>query len=54
MANIETIEEFYRKKFDWIPDNLKSEIGHFNVFKLDSINNDLPQSSLIKDVTFIK
>lgn len=32
MRKIETIEEFYKNKFDWIPDNLKHEIGHFNVF----------------------
>jgi AraC family transcriptional activator of pobA len=33
MNNIETIEEFYQRKFNWIPDNIKSEIGHFNVFR---------------------
>lgn len=33
MAHIETIEDFYRHKFNWMPDNLKKEIGHFNVFK---------------------
>ena len=32
MDKIETIEEFYKRKFDWIPDNIKNEIGHFNVF----------------------
>ena len=54
MANVETIEEFYRKKFDWIPDNLKSEIGHFNVFKLDPITNNLPQSIPYKRRDFYK
>lgn len=34
MAKVETIEEFYKRKLDWIPDNLRSEIGHFNIFKL--------------------
>lgn len=33
MRKVETIEEFYKNKFDWIPDNIKNEIGHFNVFK---------------------
>ncbi|MDE3213168.1 MAG: helix-turn-helix transcriptional regulator, partial [Bacteroidota bacterium] len=28
-------EEFYQRKFDWIPDNIRKEIGHFNVFPLD-------------------
>ncbi len=32
---METIEEFYKRKFDWIPDNLRKDIGHFNIFKLD-------------------
>jgi AraC family transcriptional regulator, transcriptional activator of pobA len=32
MEKIETIEEFYKRKFDWMPDNLKNEIGHFNNF----------------------
>jgi AraC family transcriptional regulator, transcriptional activator of pobA len=33
MRKIESIEEFYKSKFNWIPDNIKNEIGHFNVFK---------------------
>lgn len=35
---IETIEEFYKRKFDWIPDNIKNEIGHFNVFEHEPID----------------
>jgi len=35
MKSTESLEEFYRRKFDWVPDNLKNEFGHFNVFKLD-------------------
>jgi AraC family transcriptional regulator, transcriptional activator of pobA len=35
MDKIETIEEFYKSKFDWMPDNIRNELGHFNVFKLD-------------------
>lgn len=37
MRKIETIEEFYKRKFDWIPDNIKNEIGHFNVFEHEQI-----------------
>lgn len=33
MRQIETIEEFYKNKFNWVPDNIKNEIGHFNVFR---------------------
>jgi len=35
MRKIETIEEFYTRKFGGIPENIRKEIGHFNVFKLD-------------------
>lgn len=35
MEKTHTIEDFYRAKLNWMPDNLKREIGHFNVFKLD-------------------
>lgn len=46
MEKIESIEEFYKRKFDWIPDSLKNEIGHFNVFAHEPIevgkNKPLP------------
>lgn len=35
MRTIETIEEFYTRKFGGVPGNIRKEIGHFNVFKLD-------------------
>ncbi|MEN9684657.1 MAG: hypothetical protein RLZZ28_443 [Bacteroidota bacterium] len=35
MSKLETIEDFYKRKLDWVPDNLRKEIGHFNVFQLD-------------------
>ncbi|HEY6976186.1 MAG TPA: helix-turn-helix transcriptional regulator [Chitinophagaceae bacterium] len=35
MRKIETIEEFYKRKFEWVPQDIRSDIGHFNVFKLD-------------------
>ncbi|TPG38129.1 helix-turn-helix domain-containing protein [Flavobacterium pectinovorum] len=35
MDKLESIEDFYRKKLLFMPDNLKKEIGHFNVFVLD-------------------
>jgi len=40
MRQVETIEEFYKRKFDGVPDNIRSEIGHFNVFKLDPFVGD--------------
>lgn len=35
MESTLTIEDFYQHKLNWMPDNLKKEIGHFNVFRLD-------------------
>ncbi len=35
MNQVSTIEDFYRKHLISIPDNLKKEMGHFNVFKRD-------------------
>ncbi len=35
MKTVENLEDFYKRKFDFIPENLRREIGHFNVFKLD-------------------
>ncbi|MBT1695405.1 helix-turn-helix transcriptional regulator [Fulvivirgaceae bacterium PWU4] len=35
MKKTETIEEFYQQKFNWMPENLRQEIGHFNVFRIE-------------------
>nr|WP_294922540.1 helix-turn-helix transcriptional regulator [uncultured Flavobacterium sp.] len=35
MKLTETLEDFYTIKVNGMPENLKKEIGHFNVFKLD-------------------
>ncbi|MFD1003573.1 helix-turn-helix domain-containing protein [Ohtaekwangia kribbensis] len=35
MPKIETLEDFYKQKFNWLPENLKKDIGHFNVFRLE-------------------
>ena len=37
MRKVETIEEFYKRKFNGVPENIRNEIGHFNVFKLDPL-----------------
>lgn len=42
MNQVETIEEFYRRKFDWMPDNIRNELGHFNVFKLEPLVEGKP------------
>ena len=35
MDKQESLTDFYQRKFDWIPENLTKDWGHFNVFKLD-------------------
>jgi len=40
---IETIEGFYKREFDWMPDNIRNEIGHFNIFKLEPFVGDKAQ-----------
>lgn len=35
MTRVETIEEFYGRRTNKIPDNIHNDIGHFNVFKLE-------------------
>lgn len=34
MEKTQSLEEFYQAKLNWMPDNLKKEIGHFNVFNI--------------------
>jgi AraC family transcriptional activator of pobA len=35
MEKTETLEDFYQKKLNYLPQNLKQDIGHFNVFKTE-------------------
>jgi AraC-like DNA-binding protein len=37
MEKAETIEEMYHRKFEWLPENLRNEIGHFNLFRLEPL-----------------
>jgi AraC family transcriptional regulator, transcriptional activator of pobA len=43
MNKVETLEEFYKRKFDWMPDNIRNEIGHFNVFRLQPFTGEKAQ-----------
>lgn len=31
----ESLEDFYKRKFDWLPENFRNEVGHFNIFRLE-------------------
>ena len=35
MDKPESLEDFYRRKFDWMPASIRQEIGHFNLFRLE-------------------
>lgn len=35
MEKIETLQEFYKRKFNWISESIHYESEHFNVFKFD-------------------
>ncbi len=37
------LEEFYAKHLKWFPKNIKTEIGHFNVFKLEDFAGKKPK-----------
>lgn len=37
MKKAESLKEFYERKFDWIPENIKNEIGHFNIFQHEAV-----------------
>jgi len=54
MEKIETIEEFYKRKFNWIPDNIRNEIGHFNVFQHEPIESGKTQPLPYKRRDFYK
>jgi AraC-like DNA-binding protein len=43
MDKIESIEAFYKRKLEWMPDSLRHEIGHFNVFRVVPIMDDAPR-----------
>lgn len=38
MQETESIERFYSEKMEFMPENLKKELGHFNIFRLDDFN----------------
>ena len=40
----ETLVEFYRRKFNWLPENIRNDIGHFNVFHHESYVEGKPTS----------
>ena len=37
MPHIQTLEELYTSRNAWLPFDLRNELGHFNVFRLDDV-----------------
>jgi len=54
MEKIESLEEFYKRKFDWMPDNIRNEIGHFNVFTHEPVETGKTKSLPYKRRDFYK
>lgn len=54
MDKIESLEEFYKRKFDWIPENIKNEFGHFNVFQHEPIEIGKTCRCLLNEGIFTK
>lgn len=44
MEKPESLEAFYERKFDWKPDALRQNIGHFNLFHLQPYEEGKPTS----------
>lgn len=40
MENNESLEEFYKRKFDWIPENIHNDLGHFNLFRIEPFSGN--------------
>jgi len=38
MGPTETLEDFYKNKLNWLPENLGQDIGHFNVFRKEDFH----------------
>jgi AraC-like DNA-binding protein len=54
MDKIESLEDFYKRKFNWLPENIKNDIGHFNMFRLEPLEPGKPTSIPYKRRDFYK
>lgn len=44
MDKSESLLEFYKRKFNWLPENIKKELGHFNLFRHEQYVEGKPTS----------
>jgi AraC-like DNA-binding protein len=54
MEKSESLNEFYQKKFNWMPESIRNEIGHFNIFDLKPFLKDKPSQIPYKRRDFYK
>lgn len=40
MPHTQTIEKLYTARNEWLPSDLRNELGHFNVFRLDDVGSN--------------
>ena len=40
MDKPESLADFYQQKLNWMPEQIRNEIGHFNVFRLEPFTGD--------------
>jgi AraC family transcriptional regulator, transcriptional activator of pobA len=54
MEKTESLEDLYKRKFNWIPENISKEIGHFNVFRLEPYVGDRAKPAPYKKRDYYK
>ena len=40
MDKSESLADFYKNKLNWMPEQIRNEIGHFNVFRLEPFTGE--------------
>ncbi len=48
------LEDFYKRKLNWLPENFRKEIGHFNIFRLEPYVEGKPTKILYRRRDFYK
>jgi AraC-like DNA-binding protein len=49
-----TLEEFYNQKLDWMPEGLQKELGHFNVFRMENLDQQPARPTTYSRKDFFK
>jgi hypothetical protein len=54
MEKIESLQDFYKRKFDQVPGIVSGEIGHFNLFRLEPYVEGKPTNIPYRRRDFIR